>query len=222
MFLEVKGVLQEAEIARLSEIAARLHFVDGRVSNPNNKAKNNLQADFSDPLHAESSNLLLAAIYRSRGFLDFAMPRRMMAPMLARYEPGMQYGIHSDSAYMPFPGSTEPLRSDVSATIFLSPPQAYEGGELAIHFGTRAIAIKGEPGDAIIYPSTTLHEVRPVRSGQRLVAITFVESLIADETKRNLLYELNEVTALEGLNMRWENRTRLEAVRNNLTRLWSA
>ena len=69
--------------------------------------------------------------------------------------------------------------------------------------------------------ATTLHEVRPVRSGQRLVAITFIQSFIADEQRRHMLHELNEVAALEGLKMAWENRTRLEAVRNNLTRLWS-
>lgn len=222
MFLEIKGLLDRGEVDRLTEIASRLTFIDGRASNPHNQAKQNLQADIQSPLHAESSNIVMAGFYRSRPFLDFAFPRRTAPPMLARYEPGMKYGVHSDSAFMPIPGFPEPLRSDISATVFISAPATYEGGELAIHLGDRAFATKGEPGDAIVYPSTTLHEVRPVRSGVRLVAITFIQSLIADETRRNLLYELNEVAALEGLNMSWENRTRLEAVRNNLTRLWSS
>ena len=81
--------------------------------------------------------------------------------------------------------------------------------------------MKGAPGDLVVYPSTMLHEVRPVRAGMRLVSITFVESLITDEHQRTQLYELNEVAALEGLNMKWENRVRLETVRQNLTRMWS-
>jgi PKHD-type hydroxylase len=114
------------------------------------------------------------------------------------------------------------LRSDLSCTVFISDPATYEGGELVVHLGTRPIAFKGAPGDAVLYPSTLLHEVRPVRTGVRLVSITFIESLIADEHRRTQLYELNEVAALEGLNMRMENRIRFEVVRANLLRLWSA
>ena len=87
--------------------------------------------------------------------------------------------------------------------------------------GTRPVVFKGEPGDAIVYPSTMLHEVRPVRSGPRLVSITFIESRIADEHRRNQLYELNEIGALEGLKMSWQNRVRLELVRQNLLRMWA-
>ena len=111
--------------------------------------------------------------------------------------------------------------STVSCTVFISDPATYEGGELVAHLGTRPVAFKGAPGDAIVYPSTLLHEVRPVRSGQRLVSITFIESLIANEYERTQLYELNEVAALEGLKMDWQNRVRLELVRQNLLRLWS-
>jgi PKHD-type hydroxylase len=81
--------------------------------------------------------------------------------------------------------------------------------------------VKGAPGDLVVYPSTMLHEVRPVRSGTRVVSITFIESWIRDEHQRTQLYELNEVAALEGLNMKWENRIRLEVVRQNLMRMWS-
>ena len=87
--------------------------------------------------------------------------------------------------------------------------------------GNQAIAFKGAPGEAIVYPSTALHEVLPVRSGQRLVSITFIESYIADEHKRTQVYELNEIAALEGLAMKWENRVRLDVVRQNLLRMWS-
>jgi PKHD-type hydroxylase len=112
-------------------------------------------------------------------------------------------------------------RSDLSATVWLNPPASYDGGELVVHLGTRPVVIKGEAGSLIVYPSTQLHEVTPVRRGQRLVSITFIESLIPDEFLRTQLYELNEVAALEGLKMDWGNRVRLEAVRYNLLRLWT-
>jgi PKHD-type hydroxylase len=100
-------------------------------------------------------------------------------------------------------------------------PGSYDGGELVVHLGTQPVVIKGVPGSVIVYPSTQLHEVTAVRRGTRLVSITFIESMIPEEHLRTQLYELSEVAALEGLNMRWENRVRLDAVRNNLLRLWS-
>jgi PKHD-type hydroxylase len=131
----------------------------------------------------------------------------------------MKYGPHADAAWVN--SAIGKLRSDVSVTVFLNDPATYEGGELVTHLGTRPVSFKLQPGEAIIYPSTLLHEVRPVTAGQRLVSITFVESFIPDEYLRTQLYELNEVAALEGLKMSWESRIRLEVVRQNLERLWS-
>ncbi len=131
----------------------------------------------------------------------------------------MKYGAHADSALIQLPGGR--LRSDLSCTIFVADPGSYEGGELAILAGNQTVAFKGAAGEAIVYPSTLLHEVAPVRSGQRLVAITFIESFIADHHQRTQVYELNEIAALEGNTMRWENRVRLDVVRQNLMRMWS-
>jgi PKHD-type hydroxylase len=219
MFLELNDFLKPDEVARLREIATRVQFVDGRVSNPHNKAKNNLQANETDPLYAESSRLVAAAFARSEPFREFAFPRNVAPPLLARYEVGMTYGAHADVAHMRF--GNEMHRSDLSATVWLNPTDSYDGGELVVYLGTRPVVIKGEPGSVFVYPSTHLHEVTPVRRGQRLVSITFIESLIPDEYQRIQLYELSEVAALEGLKMEWANRVRLDAVRNNLLRLWS-
>ena len=219
MFLEIKDFLTPPEVARLVGLARNVEFVDGRVSNPHNQAKNNLQASDTDPGYAESSRIVAAAFARSAPFHEFAFPRHVAPPLLARYEVGMTYGAHADTAHMRF--GNEVRRSDLSATVWLNPPASYDGGELVVHLGTRPVVIKGEPGSVIVYPSTQLHEVTPVRRGQRLVSITFIESLIPQEFQRTQLYELSEVTALEGLKMAWENRVRLEAVRNNLMRLWS-
>ena len=215
----ISNVLTPPEVARLVALSRELRFVDGRVTNPANQTKNNLQVDYADPKYAESVQIVNVALSRSREFVDFAMPKRVAPPLLSRYEAGMKYGAHADAAIIQLPNGR--MRSDLSCTVFIADPSAYEGGELSIVTGSRAIAFKGGAGDAIVYPSTTLHEVVPVRSGQRLVSITFVESYIADQHRRTQVYELNEIAALEGLTMKWENRVRLDIVRQNLTRMWS-
>jgi PKHD-type hydroxylase len=223
MFLEIKGLLNPAEVQRLQQLGRELKFIDGRASNPHNTTKTNFQADTGDAKYQESSQIVMAAFMRSREFVDFAMPSRIAPPLMLRYDTTQKYGVHADAAYMSVPGMAGgKLRSDVSCTVFIAAPSSYEGGELTIHLGAQPLMIKGGAGDCILYPSTTLHEVVPVRSGIRLVSITFIESLIADEAKRNLLYELNEVGALEGLNMQWQSRVRFEAARQNLLRMWSA
>jgi PKHD-type hydroxylase len=219
VFLKIENLLTGLEVARLAAISREIRFVDGRASNPANTTKDNLQADYADPKYAESVQIVSAALARSRESVDFAMPRHVAPPLLSRYEPGMRYGGHADSALIQVGNSS--IRSDLSCTVFISDPRSYEGGELSIEIGSVAIPFKGSPGEAIVYPSTTLHEVMPVRSGQRLVSITFIESHIADEHRRTQVYELNEIAALEGLSMKWESRVRLDVVRQNLIRMWS-
>lgn len=220
MFLVVKNVLTQAEVEQVRQIAKSVRFVEGRASNPHNLAKDNLQVDPAQPDAMRAANLVAAAITRNAEITNFVFPKRMAAPLLARYEPGMKYGIHADAPFIPLPSG--PLRSDVSGTIWIADPSTYEGGELTIHLGSEKISIKGEPGSMVVYPSTTLHEVTPVTSGQRLVLITFIESTIPDQTNRDLLYSLNEVHALEGLKMNWENRTRLQYVIASLHRMWAS
>jgi PKHD-type hydroxylase len=219
MFLKIKNLLATAEIARLTTLSRELRFVSGRVSNPANITKDNLQVDHGDPKYAESVQIVSVAFARSREFVDFAMPKHVAPPLLCRYTPGMKYGAHADAALVHIGNSR--LRSDLSCTVFINDPSAYDGGELSIVVGNQAIAFKGAAGDAIVYPSTALHEVMPVRSGERLVSITFIESHIADQHQRTQVYELNEIAALEGLSMKWENRVRLDVVRQNLMRMWS-
>jgi PKHD-type hydroxylase len=219
MFLEIDDVLTPEEVAELKAMAGKAQFVDGRISSPHSIVKDNLQIDHADQAYAASSKLLAAALQRNEAFRAFAFPALMAPPLLARYEPGMKYGMHSDSPIIMI--GARQLRSDISCTVFLNEPDAYEGGALAVRVGTRVVEFKLKAGAAVIYPSTTLHEVTPVTAGERLVGITFIESQIADPALRELLYELDEVAALEGNNMSWENRTRLQYVRSNLRRIWS-
>lgn len=219
MILEIKDLLTEAEVGQVRAMAAKMSFVDGRASNTGFAEKVNLQADPKDTAASECAKIVSAAFMRSRQFLDFSFPKRILPPLVTRYAPGMKYGAHADAALLATPAG--PLRSDISATVFLNAPESYEGGELVLHLGARSVPIKLGSGGAVVYPSTTLHEVASVRSGERLVAITFIESFIPEESDRDIVYELGEISALEGDNMHWANRMRLEVVRQNLTRRWS-
>ena len=221
MFLEQREFLTQAEVARLTELARKITFIEGRATNPHNTTKLNLQADLKDAGNEEASRIVALAFARSRPFQDFAMPKRVAPPLLARYEPGMRYGAHADVAYMLAVANAPLMRSDISATVFLADPSSYDGGELVLHIGTKPVPVKGMAGELFAYPSTLLHEVRPVTRGQRLVSITFVESLVPDERERNALFELKDVLSLEGLKMDWVSRVRMSVVLENLTRLWS-
>src|SRR6478672_9888162 len=167
VFLQIKNLLTGSEVARLMTLSREVRFVDGRVSNPANLTKDNLQVDYADPKYTESAQIVNGALARSREFVDFALPRHVAPPLLCRYEPGMKYGAHADSAMIQV--GTSRLRSDISCTVFISDPSTYDGGELSIEVGSLAIPFKGAAGEAFVYPSTMLHEVVPVRAGQRLV-----------------------------------------------------
>jgi PKHD-type hydroxylase len=211
-------VLTDAEIAECRRIAAEAKFVDGKISNPQSTAKKNEQLH-EPAAYKQSSELLKQALTRSPGFIEFAFPVAMAPPMMARYKPGMEYGAHADSAFIPLPGAT--IRSDISCTVFLSDPADYDGGELQVRVGDADLTFKLKSGEAILYPSDTLHQVLPVTRGERLVAITFIQSRIQDPFRRNLLFELRGVEAREGSKMDPENRARLQLIEENLLRSWS-
>ena len=210
-------LLSAAEVSECRKIAASTPFVDGRITNPHNKTKNNQQLHDA-AAYQKSSQLLLLALGRSEEFREFAFPVTVAPPLMTRYQPGMNYGAHADAAFIQLPNGT--LRSDLSCTIFLNDPKDYDGGSLHIRLGNADMRFKLQPGEAIIYPSDTLHEVEPVTKGERLVAITFIQSRIQDPFRRHMLFELTEVAALEGLKMSQENFSRLQLVQQNLLRHW--
>ena len=213
----VLQILTDAEIAECRRIAASAPFVDGKLSNPHNKAKQNEQ--LHDPAaYQKSSELLRQALARSPEFMEFAFPVALAPRMMTRYKPGMKYGAHADAAFIQLPGAT--IRSDLSCTIFLNDPADYDGGELHVRLGDADLRFKLKPGEAIVYPSDSLHQVVPVTKGERLVAITFIQSRVPDPFKRYMLFELNEVAALEGLNMSHDNYSRLQLIQQNLLRVW--
>ena len=214
----VLQILTGEEIAECRKIAASAPFVHGRITNPHNKAKENEQLHDA-AAYQKSSELLRNAMLRSPEFMDFTFPVSLAPPMMTRYKPGMKYGAHADAAFIQLPGAT--IRSDLSCTIFLNDPKDYDGGELNVRLGDAQLAFKLKPGEAIVYPSDSFHQVAPVTRGERLVAITFIQSRVQDPFRRNMLFELNEIAALEGLKMDPENYGRLQLVQQNLLRHWS-
>ena len=219
MFLQVENFLTPAEVQSVAEIARQAKFIEGRRSNPHNPTKDSSISDTNDPLAQKASQIALAAFHRNEEARNFVFPRRLAVPSLVRYDAGMRYGAHIDAAYLPV--GPQPLRSDVSCTIYISAPEDYQGGELIAHMGSEIVRIKGKAGSAVFYPSTTVHQVVPVSAGERLVIITFIESQIPDQLQRDMLHALNEVRALEALKMDWRNRTQLDYVIQNLQRMWS-
>jgi PKHD-type hydroxylase len=219
MFLQIENFLTAAEVQSVAETARQAKFIDGRRSNPHNTTKDSAIGDPNDPMAQKASQIALAALQRSEEVRNFVFPQRMAVPSLCRYDVGMKYGAHIDAAYLPV--ATQPLRSDVSCTIFITNPGDYQGGELVAHLGSEIVRIKGKAGSAVFYPSTTVHQVVPVSLGERLVIVTFIESQIPDQLQRDMLHALGEVRALEGLKMDWRNRIQLDYVIQNLHRMWS-
>ncbi len=216
MFRRIE-LLDGAQVQQLQDIAAKGNFVDGKISNPHSTVKNNLQ--LHDPqAYQQSAKILHEALNNNEEFHEFAFPQKMAPPLMTRYTSGMHYGLHPDSATIRMPDG--PLRSDLSCTIFLNPPDSYDGGALHVRLENADLHFKEEPGVAIVYPSSTLHEVEEVTRGERLVAITFIQSRIPDTLKRDLLFQLNEVAALEGNNMDRDNYARMQLVQYNLMRMW--
>jgi PKHD-type hydroxylase len=217
MFKQIYGLLTGPELKELRDIIATANFVDGKISNPHSQVKNNLHLN-DEEAYKRSSAIMASALMRSEEFRNFAFPMKVAPPLITRYEPDMRYGLHPDMAFMRT--HEGPIRSDLSCTIFLQNPASYEGGALHIQLGDANLRFKGELGSAIVYPSTTLHEVEKVTSGERIVGITFIQSQVPDHTKRELLYELNEIAAVEGANISDESFTRLQTVQQNLFRRW--
>jgi PKHD-type hydroxylase len=218
MFLEVKDLLSGTQVSELLTIASTANFIDGRISNPNNPTKNNLQLHDQNA-YTRSSKIMVEALFSRAEFVDFAFPKIIAPPMITKYAIGMKYGMHADAALIPI--GQRPIRTDLSITIFLADPASYDGGELSVQLGTQTLFFKGAPGSAIVYPSNTLHQVIPVTRGERIAAISFIESEVPDINQRDLLYELNEIAALEGNTMAFENYSRLQRIQYGLRRMWS-
>ncbi|HUJ49590.1 MAG TPA: Fe2+-dependent dioxygenase [Bryobacteraceae bacterium] len=191
MDYQILPILEPAEVDRILLDLSRQSFLDGRLTalGGARSVKKNLQMDRAGAFATEIEQLVLSGLKRNETFQAFAYPRRVMPPIFSRYEPGMEYGAHVDGAIMPT--ATEPMRTDLAITLFLSQPDSYEGGELILRLPSGEEEIKLAAGEAVVYSAKYVHRVGPVRSGVRLAAVSWVQSAVRDERMRALLYDLH-------------------------------
>jgi len=186
-------VLDRNELELVRRMLANAAFVDGQLSagQAAKRVKNNQEVDRHAREIEQLNNLVMGKLVQHPVYRSGALPLRVAAPYYARYTPGMQYGDHVDDPVMGTDGTL--YRSDVSITVFISDPAGYEGGELVINTPFGEQQVKLPAGDAVMYASSSLHRVAEVTRGERLVAVTWLQSLVRDPARRELLHELNSV-----------------------------
>jgi PKHD-type hydroxylase len=184
--------------------------------------KANEQAAASHPATREAAGLVADALLRHPVFRAAVLPRRLRPVMFARYAGAGAYGAHTDDALMGLSDPEGPTRADVSVTVFLAPPESYAGGELVIEGSGGEAAYRLEAGCALAYPATTLHRVAPVTAGERLVAVTWAQSLVRDPAAREILFDLDLARrAVHAEAGDTETFRRLAKTHANLLRRWA-
>jgi PKHD-type hydroxylase len=224
MLLVVPKVLTAEQLNRCREVLAAADWVDGRATAGYQGApvKQNRQLAENSPAAHDLGQMVLAALERNPLFISAALPKQVYPPMFNLYENGGRFGSHVDNAVRLIPGTGIKIRMDISATLFLTEPADYEGGELLVEdtYGTHSVKLPA--GDMVLYPSTSLHKVTPVTRGARLASFFWIQSMIRDDGQRTLLFDLD--TAIQRLNATSADetaRTRLIGCYHNLLRMWS-
>jgi PKHD-type hydroxylase len=223
MMLHIPGVLNPDQV---NAMRARLHatdWVDGRASvgTQGAQVKRNRQLAEGSPAAVELGQLVSAALMANPLFFSSVLPLRILPPYFNSYAGGEHYGAHVDGAIRAQRGGAA-VRSDVSCTVFLSDPDEYEGGELTVIDTYGAHEVKLPAGDAIVYPSTSVHEVRPVTGGERVASFLWVQSMVRDDWKRAMLFELD--TNIQALRAQHGDGPALVALTghyHNLLRMWA-
>jgi PKHD-type hydroxylase len=224
MLVQVTAVLTAQELQTVRGRLSNAAWADGRLTAGYQSAqvKANLQVPLSDPAAQEASSLIVGALERNATFVSATLPHHVYPPLFNRYTPGMGFGDHIDNAVRQIPGTPHRLRTDVSATLFLTAPEEYDGGELVIEdlYGTHSVKLAA--GDMVVYPSSSLHRVQPVTRGARDAAFFWIQSMVRDASARAMLYELDlsirDLTS-DGADAR--NLLRLTGCYHNLLRRWA-
>jgi PKHD-type hydroxylase len=224
MMVHVPEVLAAEEIARCRAVLKGADWVDGRetAGHQSGRVKRNRQVEEGSPAARELGALVLAALERSSLFISAVLPQRVFPPLFNQYGEEMRFGSHVDNAIRRIPGSADRLRTDVSATLFLSDPDSYDGGELVVEDTYGSHSVKLPAGDLIVYPASSLHHVTPITRGVRLASFFWVQSLVRDAGQRALLFDLD--MAIVDLNKTLADSPALvvlTGVYHNLLRRWS-
>jgi PKHD-type hydroxylase len=224
MLLQITAVLTAEEVHGVRRSLTGAAWADGRLTAGYQSAevKSNLQLPQSDPAAAAASNLVVRALERNATFVSATLPHHVYPPLFNRYAPGMGFGAHVDNAVRQIPGTPHRLRTDVSATLFLSAPEEYDGGELVIEDLYGVHCVKLAAGDMVVYPASSLHRVEPIIRGVRDAAFFWIQSMVRDDSARALLYDMDlsirELTAGGG---DARSLLRLTSCYHNLLRRWA-
>jgi len=221
MVAVIEGLLSKDQVQTIAKRLFGAQFVDGSMSGGplGESIKKNTQVSPQSPEYRELAQLVLGVLRQNDQVAIAALPRRILSPIFASYVEGNRYGEHVDAALMgPYPG----MRTDLSITIFLNDPGAYEGGELVMQTPFGEQVYKRAAGDAVLYPTHYVHRVNPVTRGRRLAIVTWMESMVRDPAKREIIGDLAEVMdRLVRENADGESIRRVEKARLNLLRMWA-
>ncbi len=221
MMLEIPKVLSSEQLERVAKMLAGAKFVDGKLSAGPRAGTAKLNQEL-DPNNADTdtlNELVVGSLFRHSIFQSAVLPSRLSSAFFVRYLPGMAYGDHIDDPVM---GDGNRYRSDVAITIFLNDPNSYDGGELEVRTAFGEQAVKLAAGNALAYPASSLHRVREVSRGERLVAVAWAQSLVRDPARRELLYELDVARqALIRVTPKAEVTENIDRVYANLVRMWA-
>lgn len=225
MLVKVEAVLTKEEVAHCRFVLEGTKWVDGKITAGAQSAltKHNLQIPEDAPQARELGEIVLRALARSQGFNSAAVPFRVFPPLFNRYDVGMKFGAHVDNAIRFIAGPNIRVRTDLSATLFLTEPSDYDGGELVIEdtYGTQSV--KFAAGDMVLYPATSLHRVEEITRGSRWASFFWIQSMVKDDGARTLLYQLDQsiMKTRAELGDKHEAVLGLTAVYHNLLRKWA-
>jgi PKHD-type hydroxylase len=225
MLVKCEAVLSKEEVAHCRSVLEGTQWVDGKITAGAQSAlaKHNLQVPEDAPQARALGEVVLRALARSQAFNSAAIPFRVFPPLFNRYDVGMKFGAHVDNAIRFIPGPNIRVRTDLSATLFLSEPEDYDGGDLVIEdtYGTQSV--KFAAGDMVLYPATSLHRVEEITRGSRWASFFWIQSMVKDDGGRTLLYQLDQsiIKTRAELGDKHDAVLGLTAVYHNLLRKWA-
>jgi PKHD-type hydroxylase len=224
MIIEVPEVLTAEQVAQARRLLDSADWVDGKVTAgiQSAKVKENEQLPEGHPVAQQLGDVILTALQSSPLFVAAALPSRVFPPLFNRYRGGHSFGNHVDNAIRQLAGTGLRIRTDLSATLFLAQPDEYDGGELVVEDTYGVHSVKLPAGHLILYPSSSLHHVRPVTRGARVASFFWIQSMVRDDATRTLLFDLD--TAIQRLtadNADHPSVVQLTSVYHNLVRRWA-
>jgi PKHD-type hydroxylase len=220
----IPRLLSASRLTQLRQALDTAEWVDGKATAGylSSRTKNNMQLPEGQPLARRLGNAILDELDKSQAFIAWALPLRVVPPLFNKYAGGQSYGGHIDGAVRPIGGTPHRVRTDLSATVFLSDPAEYDGGELVIGEAGEERRIKLPAGDMVLYSGGTVHRVAAVTRGARLAAFFWVQSMVRDDTRRSILFDLdNTLQQLVRGNADHDACVRLAGIYHNLLRQWA-